>query len=113
MKNKIKVLEMIAKNMENDAKELDGMPFNGKIVAEYFGNQGAAIAAIGEYYKRIIKGKIMTDQEILDNLESLNAPLPTLYQISTWSERMRSDAKKWFYQLGPKPDFMRTYERDL
>jgi len=36
----ITVLEMIAKDMADDAKNFDGRPFNGKIVAEYFGHQG-------------------------------------------------------------------------
>ena len=48
---KINVLEMIAKDMENDAKAFDGRPFNGKTVAEYFGNQGAAIAALANIIK--------------------------------------------------------------
>lgn len=40
------VLSEIAKDMENDAAEFDGKPFNGRTVATYFGNQGAAIAAL-------------------------------------------------------------------
>lgn len=51
---KIKVLEMIAKDMENDAIKFDGRPFNGKIVAEYCGNQGAAIAALANIVKSIL-----------------------------------------------------------
>ena len=42
----IKVLEMIMQDMENDAKKFDGQPFTGKVVAEYFGHQGAAISAL-------------------------------------------------------------------
>jgi len=42
----LKTLEKIAKDMKNDAKNFDGRPFNGKVVAEYFGNHGAAIAAL-------------------------------------------------------------------
>jgi hypothetical protein len=53
---KIKILDMIAKDMENDAKEFDGKLFNGKTVAIYFGNQGAAIAAIANIVKQIIVG---------------------------------------------------------
>ena len=52
---KIKVLEMIAKDMENDAKDFDGRPFDGKTVAEYFGNQGAAIAALAGIIKSILE----------------------------------------------------------
>ena len=53
----IEVLEMIAKDMKNDAKEFDGKPFNGRTVAEYFGNQGAAIAALANIVKSILEGK--------------------------------------------------------
>jgi hypothetical protein len=44
----VKILEQIANDMEADAKAFDGRPFNGKTVAEYFGNQGAAIAALAD-----------------------------------------------------------------
>ena len=54
---KIKVVEMIAKDMENDAKEFEGRPFNGKTVAEYFGNQGAAIAELADIVKSILEDK--------------------------------------------------------
>ena len=42
----LKVLNMIQQDMANDALEFDGKPFDGKTVATYFGNQGAAIAAL-------------------------------------------------------------------
>ena len=54
---KIEVLEMIEEDMKNDAKEFDGKPFNGKTVAEYFGNQGAAIAKLANIVKSILEGK--------------------------------------------------------
>ena len=54
---RIKVLSMIAEDMKNDAKEFDGKPFNGKTVAEYFGNQGAAIAALADIVKSILEPK--------------------------------------------------------
>jgi hypothetical protein len=50
-KEKIKVLEMIAKDMKDDATKFDGQPFNGKTVAKYFGNQGAAIATLADILK--------------------------------------------------------------
>ncbi len=53
---KRKVLEMIARDMKNDAKNFDGKPFTGKTVAEYFGNQGAAIAALADIIKYILDG---------------------------------------------------------
>ena len=52
---KSKVLEMIAADMKNDAKAFDGRPFNGKTIAEYFGNQGAAIAALADIVKSILE----------------------------------------------------------
>ena len=42
----IAILKEIAIDMEKDAKDFDGKPFNGRTVAEYFGNQGAAIQAL-------------------------------------------------------------------
>ena len=57
MDNKIEVLEAIAKDMEDDASNFDGKPFNGKTVAEYFGNQGAAIAALANIVKSLLKDK--------------------------------------------------------
>jgi len=50
----VKILEMIADDMKNDAKNFNGLPFNGKVVAEYFGNQGAAIAALARVVKEVI-----------------------------------------------------------
>ena len=41
-------------DMENDAKNFDGQPFNGQTVAEYFGKQGAAIAALARIMKTTI-----------------------------------------------------------
>jgi len=55
MDKRPKVLKMIAEDMENDAKLFDGRPFNGKTVAEYFGNQGAAISALANIIRTLIK----------------------------------------------------------
>ena len=51
----VKVLEMIQQDMANDAAEFDGKPFDGKTVATYFGNQGAAIAALARIIKQHIE----------------------------------------------------------
>ena len=56
-KKEIEVLGMIADDMKNDAKKFDGKPFNGKTVATYFGNQGAAIAALANIIKSILEGE--------------------------------------------------------
>jgi len=52
---KIKALKQIAIDMKEDAKRFDGRPFNGKVVAEYFGNQGAAIAALANIMRSILE----------------------------------------------------------
>lgn len=52
----IKTLETIARDMEEDARKFDGRPFNGKTVAEYFGNQGAAIATLADIIKSLLNG---------------------------------------------------------
>ena len=51
----IKVLDMIAEDMKNDARKFDGRPFTGKVVAEYFGNQGAAIARLALIVKSLVE----------------------------------------------------------
>jgi len=51
MDKRTEVLEMIAKDMKDDAKNFDGRSFNGKTVAEYFGNHGAAISALADMIK--------------------------------------------------------------
>ena len=50
-----KVLEMIAQDQADDAKNFEGQPFTGRTVAEYFGNQGAAIAALAKIIKKLIE----------------------------------------------------------
>ena len=50
-----KVLKMISDDMEADAKKFDGQEFNGKNVATYFGNHGAAISALANILKQILE----------------------------------------------------------
>ena len=52
---RIEVLEMVAADMKNDAANFDGRPFNGRTVAEYFGNQGAAIATLANIVQSILE----------------------------------------------------------
>jgi hypothetical protein len=54
-KTQIKVLEQIAKDQKDDAARFEGQPFNGRTVATYFGNQGAAIAALADILKTVIE----------------------------------------------------------
>ena len=53
--NKIRVLKMIADDMKKDAEKFDGQPFNGKTVAAYFGNIGAAVSALANIVKSILE----------------------------------------------------------
>ena len=55
--NRIEILKMIVKDMKDDAKNFDGQPFTGKTVAEYFGYQGAAIAALANIIQSILEEK--------------------------------------------------------
>ena len=54
----IEALQMIAADMQADAINFNGREFNGRNVAEYLGNLGAAIAAIA-----IILQKHLEDAE--------------------------------------------------
>lgn len=73
MKKDMKVLSdlmgMVIEDTKKDAKDFDGKPFDGKTVAEYFGNQGAAIAAIAESLNYVIK-KIDTKENPLGEISS-------------------------------------------
>lgn len=56
--DKEKLLELcdnISKHVEQDAKDFDGKPFDGKTVATYFGYHGAAIHALASIVKELIK----------------------------------------------------------
>jgi hypothetical protein len=53
----IETLEMIVQDMADDAKNFDGKPFTGRTVAEYFGNQGAAIAALANIVKSLVESR--------------------------------------------------------
>ena len=53
----LKICNQVAFDMENDAKEFDGKPFDGKTVATYFGYQGAAIKALADVLKTLIEKK--------------------------------------------------------
>lgn len=57
MDKRIEVLKTIADDMENDVKNFDGKPFNGRTVAQYFGCQGAAITALANIVRSILEEK--------------------------------------------------------
>lgn len=53
--NRIEVMEMIRVETEKDVKNFEGRPFTGKVVAEYFGYQAAAIVALADNVKSILE----------------------------------------------------------
>jgi hypothetical protein len=54
---RIKICEQIAEDTKNDAVQFDGKPFDCRTVAEYFGNHGAAIAALAILIKSLLEEK--------------------------------------------------------
>lgn len=55
MNDRNNICDQIAEDMKNDATNFDGQPFNGRTVAEYFGNHGAAIAALAKILKSLLE----------------------------------------------------------
>ena len=51
----INTLAMITQDMKDDAAHFNAQPFTGKTVGEYFGHQGAAIAALANIIKTILE----------------------------------------------------------
>jgi hypothetical protein len=65
-----RVLRDIQDDMANDASRFDGTPFNGRTVAEYLGNIGAAVAALA----RIVDEVAVTQRQgpsVADNAAEL------------------------------------------
>jgi hypothetical protein len=52
---KLEVLEMIIDDMENDVKEFDGAPFNGRTLATIHGNLCATIQVLAKILKAHIE----------------------------------------------------------
>jgi hypothetical protein len=50
----VDICRTIAADMAQDAKDFDGKPFNGRTAAEYFGHQGAAIAALANALAEVL-----------------------------------------------------------
>jgi hypothetical protein len=46
---------MVAKDAENDVKDFEGSPFNGKTVAQYFSCHGVAINALAKIIIEMLK----------------------------------------------------------
>lgn len=51
----IEICRQVSADVENDAKHFDGQPFNGKTMATYMGNHGAAINALANVLERVVK----------------------------------------------------------
>lgn len=49
------ICKMVSEDVESDAKGLDGKPFNGKTVAEQFGNNCAAIKALACVLQEVLQ----------------------------------------------------------
>ena len=69
----IELCKQVAEDTKNDATNFDGQPFTGKTVAQYFGNHGAAIAALANVIVKILDDnpqeiENVTPESILDNL---------------------------------------------
>lgn len=52
-----KTCRQILQDMALDAASFDGQPLDGRTVAEYFANQGAAIAAIAQVVREATRLK--------------------------------------------------------
>lgn len=50
----LEICDQVSQDVENDAREFDGKPFDGKTVATYFGNHGAAINALSNIVKELL-----------------------------------------------------------
>lgn len=55
MNRLIEICEQVAIDVENDVTEFEGKPFNGKTVATIYGYQAAAIKALADVLKEVIK----------------------------------------------------------
>ena len=55
MAHRIKVLELIIDDMENDTKDREGIESNGQNIAITLGQQAAAITVIASIVKTILK----------------------------------------------------------
>ena len=62
---RVNILKMIADDMRKDAEHYEGQAFNGRNVAEYFGKQGAAIAALANITASIIMEQ--NEKELKEN----------------------------------------------
>ena len=57
----LKVCRDVAADVEADASTFDGRPFTGRTVGEYFGNHGAAIAALANVLEQVLRDETPSD----------------------------------------------------
>lgn len=53
----IEICEQVALDVERDVKEMDGKPFDGRTIATQFGYQAAAIKALADIIKELLKNE--------------------------------------------------------
>lgn len=51
-KTLIEVLDLVIEDIEKDVKDMEGAPFNGKVVAQHFGYLRAQVQAIAKALKK-------------------------------------------------------------
>ena len=120
MKTRIEVLDLIAKNIERDAKRFEGAPFTGRVVAEYFGCQGAAIAALANILKGVVgsinKSKTDSDLSVLTNKQRdeiqarHDADKPfVVVSMSAKTERIHTDRGELLTKLAKAQDLVEEW----
>ena len=63
----IKTCDEIAADAQKDARNFDGLPLTGMVVATYFGYHGAAISTLAELIKEVIRDSQSTNRLIQDS----------------------------------------------
>lgn len=53
-KEAIRILDMVAEDMENDVRYYEGKPFTGRNVSEFFGKIAAAVKAVATVMREMI-----------------------------------------------------------
>jgi hypothetical protein len=59
----MEVMDLIAKDAENDVNEMEGKPFTGRAVSVQFGNVGAMLVALANAVKALVE-ELVPDEEI-------------------------------------------------
>lgn len=111
---KIEVLKMIVDDMENDAKNFSGLPFNGKTVGEYFGNQGAAISALADIIKSLLEREARNKETEMDGQKMISEA----ERFNEWLKQVVEQDDRFKHLLVPgfeeeHLDFYNYFERDL